>query len=100
MGEHKIPRDRDIREPETFAIHEAATGTSTPIREATEEQLQRAKQAAEQQHRALAQQVIQLLGQSTNCAKAAAAIEYELDRRKRTITIATDLTSITGLRRQ
>jgi hypothetical protein len=100
MGEHKIPRDQTIRDPEAFAIHDAAIGLSTPIREAPDEQLLRAKQAAEQQHHALAQQVIQLLGQATNCAKAAAALEYELDRRKRTITIATDLTSITGLRRQ
>jgi len=80
--------------PEGFQMHEAATGKSTPIREATDEQLAKNFADANKQHEVLVRQVLELFGHATNAAKAAAVIGYEIDRRSRTLTIASNLSSL------
>ena len=99
MSEHKL--SREPRAPqEAFLIHEAATGKSIVIREATDEQLARHLNEANSQHQQLMMQAMSTIGQALNAGKASAIIAYEIDRRQRSITIATDLSQIHGLRKQ
>lgn len=83
MSEHRLPRDLPPVDREGFQVHEVDTGKSFPIREATNEQLAKHLQNANEMHQNLVKQVMIILGQATNAAKASACISYEIDRRKR-----------------
>ena len=102
MSEHRIPRDqlRPDGPQERFIIHEVETGKSFAVREATDAQLAKHYESANQQHQQITLQVMQLLGQATNAAKASAVIAYEIDRRARTIAVVGNLNQISGLSRQ
>ena len=100
MSESKIPRDQKPLNPEAFLAQDAALGKSFPIRECTDEQLSRYSIDAQTQAKQFMQQAMQFMGMSTNCSKAAACIDYEIDRRKRSVAIVTDLGQIHGLRKQ
>jgi hypothetical protein len=101
VSEHKLPREPvNSRDPEVFQCFEAATGTRLPMREATDEQLVRFIADAGAQAKHHMTEAMKHIGISTNCSKAESCMQYELDRRKRTIAIVTDLSNIQGLRRQ
>jgi hypothetical protein len=101
MSESKIPREPlNHALQEAFVVHEAATGRSFPIRECTDEQLAKNLMDANEQHKQLMMQAMQMIGQALNAGKASAIIAYEIDRRQRTINVASDLSFIHGLRRQ
>jgi hypothetical protein len=104
MGESRLPRDPPSN-PDTFLIHEGATGKTFPIREASDEQLARHAADAITQHQQFVRESFRLIGEATNAAKAHAVIAYEIDRRKRTITLAgagdlANLTNLSSFRRQ
>ena len=84
MSEHRLPHDPRPLDPEIFQCHEAATGKSLLMREATDGQLTRFIADAEAQQKQLMTEALKLLGLSANCGKAASCMQYELDRRKRT----------------
>ena len=84
MSEHRLPRDPRALNPEVFQCHEAATGKSLPMREATDEQLAKFIADAEGQAAKFMTEALKLIGLSGNCGKAASCMQYELDRRKRT----------------
>ena len=100
MGEHKFPPREPPQEPEAWAINDAEVGKTFPIRDCTDEQLQRYFAIASQSHMNNGRQAIALIGASVEDAKRMGAIAFEIDRRKRSIAIATDLSQISGLRRQ
>lgn len=100
MGEHRIPRDLPpAADPENFKIQEVATGLTFTIRDASDEQLRRHIKDSNDQHIQCAQQAMALIQQATQLAAVRTCLEYELDRRKRTITIATSLNGLSDLRR-
>jgi hypothetical protein len=100
MSEHKILRDQGPSNPEVFIVNEPDLGRTFPIREATDQQLAKhlqINQAAQAQTR---NQVLVLLNQYTEITRGVAIIEYEIDRRARTLSIVRDLSEISTLRRQ
>lgn len=82
---------------EVFLLHEPATGKSIAVRDAQDAQLLKAFTTSNQALTEISQQVGQLLEKLVNTAKINAVVQYEIDRRRRTITIATPL-DLRGLR--
>src|SRR5271166_5665972 len=101
MSEHRLPRDaKPPIDPESFSLNEPELGRSTPMREATDEQLARHLKINIQAQTDLQGGIMQMLNKYTQLCRGVACIEYEIDRRKRTIAIVTDLSTISGLRKQ
>lgn len=99
MGEHRIPRDLPAGDPEVFQVREEATNQIFPMRELTDEQLDSHIQDANQQAQNFMREALKLIGISQTAKSAASCMEYERDRRKRTIKIATPF-DVSGLRKQ
>lgn len=76
---------------EVFVAIEPATGKRTPLRELTDAQLVRHGKAASDQHQLTIQKAMKLLFQAEQLARAASAMAYELDRRQRSVAIASTL---------
>lgn len=70
---------------ELFVIHDPANRTTISVREASDEQLEKARASAQEAEAQLAQQY-------HNACMAHAVFTYELDRRKRSIQIARFIT--------
>jgi hypothetical protein len=85
MSESRLPRNPPPIPQEAFVIREVDTGKSFTIREATDEQLAKHLENANQMHQDLTRQAIQMIGQSVNVAKAAAVLSYEIERRSKQI---------------
>lgn len=102
MSEHRIPRPDHFNNgppPEAFVINDPEVGKTFAVRELTDAQLHRFMQNAIQQQQALVQQALGLIGQATQAAAMGSVLGYELDRRRRSITLATGA-DLTNLRRQ
>lgn len=102
MSEHRIPRDHFNNSgptPEAFIVNDPEVGKTFAVREMTDQQLQRFMENAVQQQQALVQKALALIGQATQAAAMGSVLGYELDRRRRTITLATE-TDLANLRRQ
>jgi hypothetical protein len=99
MSEHHLPRNPPSTQ-EAFVAYETSTGKSFPIRECTDEQLEKHLQEARKQAAEIMQEALRLIGVSGNASKAAAIIAYEIDRRARTLSVVSDLSQVQGLRRQ
>jgi hypothetical protein len=100
MSEHRIPREiNHSPPPEAFQINDPEIGKTFAVRELTDEQLQRFMDNAVGQQKALIQQSLALIGQATQAAAMASVLGYELDRRRRSITLATGA-DLSNLRRQ
>lgn len=100
MSEHRIPRDQKPFDQEVFQAKEVATGKIIPFRDLTDEQLVRNIADANRQSKEFMLQGMQLIGVSQTAGKAASCMEYELDRRRRSISLITDLNQIQGLSKQ
>jgi hypothetical protein len=88
MSESKIPRiPRADSSSEQFKVTEAATGKSFVIREMTDEQLARHLQEANTAHKQATVQAMAMFGQATTIAKASAAMQFEIERRAKSIQI-------------
>jgi hypothetical protein len=81
----------DIPDPnaEKFIIHDTKNKVSVPIREATFEQLNTAKENSINQRRQLQDNIMQAIIQLQQAAMAEAVFTYELDRRSRTLAVPT-----------
>jgi hypothetical protein len=99
MSEHRIPRDHNGPPPEAFVINDPEVGKTFAVRELTDAQLQRFMDNAVNQQKMLVQQALAMIGQATQAAVMGSVLGYELDRRRRTITLATGA-DLANLRRQ
>jgi hypothetical protein len=73
---------------EMFLIHDPANKSTINVRDATDEQLQKAREGAAQASQQLWDNVQNLLNQFQQACMANAVFSYELDRRNKSITIA------------
>jgi hypothetical protein len=87
MSEHRLPRDSKPLDAEVFQVFEAATGKTTPIRELTDEALERNILQANQASKQMMVEAMKMFGQSQTAGKCASCMEYERDRRRRSIAI-------------
>jgi len=99
MSEHRIPRDHNGPPPEAFIVNDPEVGKTFAVRELTDAQLQRFMDNTVQQQKQLVQQAMMFIGQATQAAAMGSVLGYELDRRRRSITLATGA-DIANLRRQ
>lgn len=107
MGEHKNDRTLEPQpdpNAELYFITEPATGLRTNMRDCTDEQLHRHLESntkgRDQMMAGLMPALGQMLTDIVNASNGVAIMEYERDRRKRSIDVVTDLSSIRGLSRQ
>jgi hypothetical protein len=99
MSESRIPREPAAAPQESFQINDPVVGKTFSVRECTDEQLTRYAASAQENQKACIQQVLQLLGQAQQAGSMAYVLQYELDRRRRSITLATGA-DLSNLRRQ
>lgn len=90
MGEHKLDRmNGSSGQPaESFVLNDAAMGKTTPIRDCTNEQIQRALNDGLAQRAQLAQQLNNMLDQIVTIERGIGAFAYEMDRRSRNLIVA------------
>lgn len=74
---------------EMFVIHDPTNKATINVRDATDEQLQKAKEGAGNAQKQLWDNIQNLLTQFQQAAMANAVFAYELDRRKKGLVIAT-----------
>jgi hypothetical protein len=89
MGEHRIPRDAAPLDPEVFCVHEEATNQIFNMRDLTDEQLERHIADANRQAKQFMSEGLKLIGISQTAKSAASCMEYEKDRRRRSVKIVT-----------
>jgi hypothetical protein len=73
---------------EKFLLHDGATGKSFVMRDALDGQLQRARQSAVEEQQRSNQVIADAVNQLIQASQVLALVDYELDRRSRTLTIA------------
>lgn len=73
---------------ELFIIHDPLNKATINVRDATEEQLEKARVGAAQAQTQLLDSIQNTLQQFQNACMANAVFSYELDRRRRSITVA------------
>ena len=73
---------------ELFVIHDPANRSTINVRDATDEQLEKAREGSSTAQKQLWDNIQNMLGQFQQAAMANAVFTYELDRRKKSITIA------------
>jgi len=78
-----------LDEPEKFMLRDSAAKKNFPLREATDIDLQKALAATNAKLTGLGAQVNALMEEVGRTYNLAGAISYEIDRRARTLTLAT-----------
>ena len=76
---------------EQFFFHDSGVGKTFAVREATDEQLARLRGNVEQQLQQMLSKLTELQNALLQCGGMASAVNYEMDRRMRSLTIATEL---------
>lgn len=79
--------DRIINGTELFVIHDPSNKQTINVRDATDDQLEKARLGASEAQQQMWNQIQNLLGQFQQAAMANAVFTYELDRRKKSLTI-------------
>ena len=74
--------------PELFIIHDPLNKVSVNVRDATDDQLEKARASAQQAQADFLNQIQNILAQHQQACMAHAVFTYEIDRRSRTIQIA------------
>jgi hypothetical protein len=74
---------------ELFVIHDPANKTTINVRDASDDQLEKAREGAANAQKQLWDNMQNMLSQFQQAAMANAVFTYELDRRKKSLTIAT-----------
>lgn len=97
MSEHKLPREpRSQPQSNAFTIQDAAVGKTVPIAEASDALLARAKADASTQLGQAAAHFNAMLNQVMSLAQAESALDYEINRRKTSITVVKTLNGLQG----
>lgn len=73
---------------ELFVIHDPSNKQTINVRDATDAQLEKAREGAAQAQNDMHNKIGELLAKFQQAAMANAVFTYELDRRKRSIVIA------------
>lgn len=73
---------------EMFVIHDPTNKQTINVREATDEQLLKAQQGAAKAQADMMENIRMQLAQFQNASMANSVFSYEIDRRKRSITVA------------
>jgi hypothetical protein len=94
MGEHKLPRAEPA---EKFVI--TPNGLPINVRDLSDFDLAAHVLQSKQMYDQLRSQALQLLSQAQATGQMSAVLEYEQDRRRKSITLATPL-DLANLRRQ
>jgi hypothetical protein len=79
------------QDKESFSINDPEVGRHFAVRDMTEDQLRKYASQCAADHATLTRQAMECLGQATIASKMAAVLQYEMDRRQKSITIATPL---------
>jgi hypothetical protein len=74
--------------PELFVIDDPAHKQRVSVRDASDEQLEKARSGAQQAQGRIQEDISKLLEQYTQACMAHSVFTYEIDRRKRSFTIA------------
>lgn len=75
-------------QPELFVIHDPINKATINVRDATDEQLKKAREGASNAQKQLWDNIQNMLGQFQQACMANAVFTYELDRRTKSLIIA------------